>query len=448
MTTLDVRLDGFLDPIGTLYKTTNNAVRFQYSADFLAMNDAVPISLSLPLTDEPYNDPLTRAYFNNLLQERDAPLQAIMERKQIARDDLIGLFTHLGKDCAGAISVLPSGAPPSKVPGNLASDYEALSDQKLTDIVEALAARRKLPEGLQDPSPLAGVQSKISLTLLPNGRFALPINLSGAPTTHIIKIPDRDHASDPKHEKATLELARLCGFTVADAECRKINQTEVLIITRFDRALNENGQITRIHQEDFAQALGLAPALKYQRSGEIGHRFDCKSIVKILDQTSDPGDSKLKFIAATFFDLLTGNVDGHAKNHAILYQYTSRPQLAPRYDLLPTRLDEKMNDELSYELGSAKKFHEINTHALSAFFADLGILKLPAQKRIWENLMKQICNSLSAELSQLHKNGMKSFADLIAANIRQLTTTLKLATPEQAQHRDAFILGGGGWANS
>jgi serine/threonine-protein kinase HipA len=68
---LDVRLDGFPDPAGVLVRDGNGALAFAYSASQLSTIGALPISLSLPLTDEPYGDVETRAFFGNLLQERD-----------------------------------------------------------------------------------------------------------------------------------------------------------------------------------------------------------------------------------------------------------------------------------------------------------------------------------------------------------------------------------------
>ncbi|TIL55465.1 MAG: type II toxin-antitoxin system HipA family toxin, partial [Mesorhizobium sp.] len=130
-------------------------------------SDATALSLSLPLAEEPYNDVITRAFFDNLLQERDGVLTDVMAREGIARDDIAGLLYHLGKDCAGALSVLPSGSPPTKVPGNYERDYLPIPPDRMIAIVKALNERKRLPDGTEDPSPLAGVQSKIALTVLP-----------------------------------------------------------------------------------------------------------------------------------------------------------------------------------------------------------------------------------------------------------------------------------------
>ena len=60
---LDVRLDGFADPVGHLVRDRRGELAFGYSARHLARSDALPLSLPLPLTDAPYGDPITRAFF-------------------------------------------------------------------------------------------------------------------------------------------------------------------------------------------------------------------------------------------------------------------------------------------------------------------------------------------------------------------------------------------------
>lgn len=47
--------------------------------------------------------------------------------------------------------------------------------------------------------------------------------------------------------------------------------------------------------------------------------------------------AKRLFVEETFFDLLIGNVDGHAKNFSIFHLPGNRIQ-SPRYDVMPTML--------------------------------------------------------------------------------------------------------------
>jgi serine/threonine-protein kinase HipA len=446
--TTDVRIDGYDAPIGKLARTSTGNVAFTYSAEHLSSLNALPLSLSLPLTDEPFGDVATRAFFDNLLQERDQPLKEVRERHNIERDDLVGLLFHMGADCAGAISILPEGSPPTKVPGNIETDYDVLTAQNLEDIIRALHNRTPLPHELRDPSPLAGVQSKISMVMLDTDNFALPKPGTGAPTTHILKVPDRQHLVDPLREALSLELSSQCKILTVPSLQITVANIPVLVTTRFDRAVNSEHQIIRLHQEDFAQALALPPSLKYERRGLQDRRFEARAIGRVLSETANPDIARNTMLKLTLFDLLVGNVDGHAKNHALLYKQGTRPDLSPRYDILPTRLDDSLSEELSYSIGMAKAFSDIDQTQFSAFVADIGIPRPGAQKRLIAAALNQIVPVLADQLDPLQSLHQKSFADLIAANMRELLPKLGYPVPKQAQERDAYMVRGGGWISS
>jgi serine/threonine-protein kinase HipA len=442
---LDVRLDGFVEPIGTLSRTNEDGLVFQYQSQYSKLDTALPLSLSLPLTDEPYGDLLTRAFFDNLLQERDGPLQSLMAREGIARDDVAGLLFHLGKDCSGAISVLPMGAVATKVPGNYNEDYDIVSEEKIAEIVKSLHERNIFPVGTEDPSPLAGVQNKFAMTLLPDGRYGWPKIGSGAPTTHIVKVPKRSHIMDAKLEDTTLRLSKALGQETARAETRILGGIQFLLVWRFDRALNNEGLVTRIHQEDFAQALGLPRELKYERRGTMQRRFDAQAINRVLSETSEPAISKARFIGATVFDIITGNADAHAKNHALIYDRSKRPRLAPRYDLIPTTLDPSYTDEMAFRIGAAEHANDMTALDFDEFLKVMGVSTAGGRKRIAIERFSATAYQLAPLLEEIANHGMKNYADLIASNMRKVLPQFGLPVPEPAQNRDAFIQRGGGW---
>ncbi len=446
--TLDVRLDGYAAPIGKLVRAESGNVGFTYSKKHLAIANALPLSLSFPLKDEPYGDVTTRSFFSNLLQERDQPLREVMEKYGIESADFVGLLFYMGADCAGAVSILPEGAPPTKVPGNLETDYDVLSSENLELIVRALHDRRPLPNDLRDPSPLAGVQSKLSILLLANEQFALPKPGTGAPTTHVMKVPDRDHKADSQRESLSLQLSDQCGITTVPSAQLDVADIPVLLTTRFDRGRNALGQIIRLHQEDFAQALSLPPSLKYERRGIEGRSFNARAIGGLLNETANPDIGRNTILKLTLFDMLVGNVDGHAKNHALLYGQGTRPNLSPRYDILPTRLDDSFTEEMSYSVGTAKVLDEVDQSQFSKFLSDIGIPRPAAQKRLVTSALDQIVTVLTKQLDGLNRINQKSYADLIAANMRQLLPKLGYPVPKEAQERDAHVVRGGGWLTS
>lgn len=442
---LDVRLDSSADPVGVLVRDQLGSLAFAYNENYASQPGAISLSLSLPLTPEPFEEAVTRPFFDNLLQERDGALSDIMAREGISRDDIAGLLFYLGKDCAGALSVLPAGSPPTKVPGDYQRDYQRIEDNRLVAIVESLHRRRRLPAGTDDPSPLAGMQSKIALTLLPDGSLAEPMPGSGAPTTHILKVPDQDHVRDGSLEYEVMKLSKEIGFSTADVSLLPIAGLNTLLVTRFDRARDSNGRVTRIHQEDFAQALGLPSALKYERRGLPGRRFDVSSIRRVLDATADPAGEKERFIQATLFDLFVGNADAHAKNFALLHEAGGRILTSPRYDILPTRLDDTLTDELAYRIGDATTLEDISREDFDAFLETLGISSPTARQRLLKRYAKEIATRLAGHLDRLGRTGQKPLADLIASNMRTLLGSLDIDVPGPARDRDTYIGRAGGW---
>jgi serine/threonine-protein kinase HipA len=443
--TLDVRLDGFSAPIGKLTRKISGDVMFAYTIEHLGLPNPLPLSLSLPLQEASYGDVATRSFFSNLLQERNQPLKEVMEKHGIETTDLAGLLFYLGADCAGAVSVLPEGSAPTKVPGNLQTDYDILSYDDLVALVRALYSRTALPNELRDPSPLTGMQSKISILMLDTESFALPKHGTGAPTTHVMKVPDSDHLADPQQEQLSLQLSDQCGILTVPSAKLEFSGIPALVTYRFDRGLNAQGQIIRLHQEDFAQALSLPPSLKYQRNGLAGRRFDAKAIGGLLNETANPDIARLFMLKLTLFDLLIGNVDGHAKNHALLYSGGARPDLAPRYDVLPTRLDGNLTDELSYDIGTAKTLQAIDKEKLSVFLSCIGIKNKAAQGRLVTTALSDMVPVLAGQLTNLSHIDQKIFADLIAANMRELLPKLDFPVPQHALHRDEPIIQRNTW---
>lgn len=427
--TLDVRLDGFTAPVGRLTRKISGDVSFNYTSEYLGLTNALPLSLSLPLQDVPYGDIAARSYFSNLLQERDQPLKAIRERYGVESSDFVGVLFHLGADCAGAISILPEGSPPTKVPGNLETDYDVLSREDLTALVRALYMRTALPHEMRDPSPLTGMQSKISILMLAEETFALPKPGTGAPTTHVMKVPDHDHLDDPEQESLSLQLSGQCGILTVPSIKLSFSDIPVLVTFRFDRGFNAQRQIIRLHQEDFAQALSLPPSLKYQRDGTNAGTFSAQAIGDLLNKMANPDIARLSMLKLTLFDLLIGNVDGHAKNHALLYSGGVRPDLAPRYDILPTRLDQKLTEKLSYNIGISTTLQEIDMEQMSVFLGHIGITRKPTQSRLTNAALNDIVPVLAGQLKNIRNMDHRLFADLIEANMRELLPKLDYPWP-------------------
>lgn len=399
MQILNVWLEASAAPIGKLLSSDDGSLAFAYESDWLVSPYAHALSLSLPLREEPFEDMPTRNWFDNLLQENQQ-IRQMLNREGIARDDIAAVLAVIGADCAGAVSVLPLDSPPIKRPGVLADDYDLLDDTALKNLVWRLKKRLPLPEELRDPSPITGYRDKFALAVIPGQGFAIPKKGSGAPTTHILKIPDPAHLHEARDEARVTLLAQQCGLNTGDNLASQVMEQDILLITRFDRRI-ENGQVYRIHQEDFAQALGLPPALKYERDGREGRRFDATAIGRILSATAQPVLAREFFIKATLFNLLIGNNDNHAKNHALFHLPGQHaPVMAPLYDLVPVQTANGFRDEFSFRIGQASRPGELGRDDLMTFATDVGIPATGAPavlKKIAKDLVDRL-EVLSAEL--------------------------------------------------
>jgi serine/threonine-protein kinase HipA len=436
---LDVWLDGVRNPVGTLESFDSGAVDFTYSEAYLA-SPVMSLSQSLPLQYGGLGDVLSRAFFDNLLPENDQT-RHLIEREGISRDDIVGILHHLGADCSGAISCLPEGAPPVKVPGDLSADYRPLGEASLVEIMKSLTDFQRLPYDTRDPSPLAGVQGKMALTLLPDGQIALPATEKKVPSTHILKVPARAHQSDVDYEWAACVFMAKLGLSTSMPRRLNIEGVKGLLITRFDRWESE-GHIRRLHQEDFAQAMGLPRALKYERRGREGRAFTAEGVYSLLDCVRNPAIDRRLFIMATLINLALGNNDNHAKNHALLYVNSNIPVLAPFYDILPARLNDDYSDQLAFDIGTAKRLEEITADDIAAFFATFDI-EGSRYRRFLETEVKPALNQLDQLAKGLSALGMKAFDDLIGNNLMHFAeiTSLNLNIRE----RDLFVARGGGW---
>lgn len=436
----DVFLEGINRPVGRLTGAPDLSLSFRYSADGLSANRA--LSLSLPVREEAYGDPAARAFFGNLLNENNA-LDSVMARHGIARNDIAGLLFHLGRDCPGALSCVPPGEGPSKQPGQLDSDYKRLSDSDLGRIMADLRERRRLPGDLPDPSPLAGVQGKIALTQLPDGGFGLPKPGLNVPTTHILKVPRAGEESLVDQENMLLALGRetLDRNQVSVAEPLICGDERGLLIARFDRAVQHNS-VRRLHQEDFAQALGLPESLKYERNSAIAGRiFSAAAVGGLLGRLASPAVARLQFLEATLFNLAVGNTDNHAKNHALLYEAgRAAPTIAPLYDLVPILLDSGVNHDFAFRMGNAERMEHLRADDIHAFCRAIGF---PAG---FNGTLRSRASALLqsvADAIEPHAGGQKLLGDMIADQVLRLSDILELdvTVPE----RDLFVQEGGGF---
>jgi serine/threonine-protein kinase HipA len=324
---LGVWLDGV--KVATLEVKKPWDLRCRYEPEFVASGQAnrPMLSCSLPVTRQAA--PAT-PWVRGLLPEGNH-LLALATRAQVPTNYYADLLDRYGRDIAGAFTISSETPEPRKWTLEPYSDSELVEELRLVLDAPGFAVR--------DDSELsiAGLQNKLLVTLLGNGRWARPCN--GHPSTHIMKLSDDRHAGLLAAEHACMRLAQAVGLTSVTTELGLFDGIEALVVERYDRKIDPvTGAIQRLHQEDACQALGIdidanQSRGKYEKFG--GPSF--VQIADLLDRYGDPAIDHRKLLRIVVFTAIIGNADAHGKNISVLIDTdTGHVALAPLYDTVPT----------------------------------------------------------------------------------------------------------------
>lgn len=372
----DARIAGclYLDPYGE--------TQFAYDPAWLADAHAPALSFSLPKQAEPFNRRACQPFFGGILPE-EGQRTAIARALGVSADNEFQLLEQLGGEVAGALTLLAEGEEPA-LPS--AAAPRVLDDASLIQLLDHLPMRPMLAgeDGLR--LSLAGAQSKLPVLLI-DGQVALPA--PGQPTSHILKPPITRFPATTENEYFCMTLARVIGLDAAPVEMRTVGDRSFLLITRYDRAIGPSGELTRLHQEDFAQALGVPSHRKYASEG--GPNFpDCFALLRRA-ATRPPRDI-LRLLDAAIFNLIIGNADAHAKNFSLLHK-DGAIVLAPLYDLLSTVLYPELSPKLAMKIGGKHLLKEIEPRHWDKFAADCGLSAPFVRTRT-----RQLCEAVIAAL--------------------------------------------------
>lgn len=283
------------------------------------------LSLSLPLTGQRYPHGVVRAFLDGLLPEGEAR-QVIARDVGVDRDDTYGLIRAVGRDCAGALVVQPADDPAPPRPTTLTA--EPLTNAEIAELVANL---RSAPLGVSGRVriSLAGVQEKLLLTRMPDGKWGRPVD--GTPSTHILKPEIASLPDTVENEAFCMRLAEHLGLTAASVETTQVDGRKLIIVERYDRIILGDGSVRRLHQEDFCQATGILPDKKYEEYGGP----PLARIAGILQSIAPAADIEM-LLRAVVLNVLIGNGDAHAKNFSLLHRRSGALGLAPLYDLMST----------------------------------------------------------------------------------------------------------------
>ncbi|WP_329742966.1 type II toxin-antitoxin system HipA family toxin [Dyella sp. A6] len=327
--------------VGRWERTRSGADQLTYDADWMAAPEGRPLSLSLPFTvagtrgkAAPLPSATVAAYFDNLLPDNDRILRRLRDRYDAASTASFDLLAAVGRDCAGALQLVPAGTEPKDVyridavPLTKAEVAQVLRD---TTLAGPLGQREREAFRLS----IAGAQEKTAL-LWHGGQWCIP--RQSTPSTHLFKLPlglvgnmRADMRDSVEIEWLSMEIARAFGFDVARTAIGRFEDQKALIVQRFDRTLAGDGSWwIRNPQEDFCQALGVPPGRKYETDGGPGIR----QIMEVLRGSEDALADRETFFKSQLLFWLMAATDGHAKNFSLFLLPGGRYRMTPLYDVL------------------------------------------------------------------------------------------------------------------
>ena len=286
------------------------------------------------------------------------------------------MLEQIGGECAGAVTFLPEG---EEIPDDHNDDdnrYRVLADEEFARILRELP-RRPLMAGEDGIRlSLAGAQDKIAVRIDVD-RISIP--RGSAPSSHILKPAIATYEGVVFNEAFCMTLANDCDLNTAPIAIGRIEDIDYLLAERYDRIRDEAGNIHRLQQEDFCQALGVPSDMKYQSEGGPS-LANCFALIR--EASSAPALDLRALLDAVIFNLLIGNHDAHAKNFSLLYMPDQTVRLAPLYDLVSTVYYEELTDKMAMKLGGEAKSALSSPKNIEKFAADTGLGAAQTRARV------------------------------------------------------------------
>lgn len=331
---LSVWMNG--ERVGVWSHPRAGAPAFQYDPAWIGSDAARVLSLSLPFTpgNTPHRGTVVTSFFENLLPDSEGIRERLRTRFATNSADAFDLLAAIGRDCVGAIQLLPGDETP-RGPNRI--EAEPLDETGVEQAIgAALSVGRALGQADEDDFriSIAGAQEKTAL-LHHEGRWCRPHG--STPTTHILKLPlglvgnlQADMQDSVENEWLCSRLVQAFGLEIAPCEIARFGSRKVLVVERFDRAWQGSRWIARLPQEDFCQALGYPPRLKYEADGGPG----MNGILRVLATSSRAQKDCRTFVKAQLVYWLLAATDGHAKNFSLFHERGGTYRLTPLYDVL------------------------------------------------------------------------------------------------------------------
>jgi len=400
---------------GRLWLGKGRRFAFQYDEAWLSDTQAVPLSIALPLQSEVYEDDTARPFFANLLPESD--LRKVIARcLGLSEGNDFALLEAIGGECAGAVSLLPEGTELAEE-----GEYQPLDEDELNALIEELPRRPLLAGESGVRLSLAGVQNKLPV-YYDEDEETIYLPKGSAPSLHILKPPIAHFAHTVENEAFCMQLAQRMGLPVPDVILLQ-KAVPLYLVRRYDRDLKADRRVVRLHQEDFCQALGIAPDMKYEKEGGPSLQA-CFDLIRSVSLT--PIADIKAMLNWVVFNYLIGNADAHGKNISLLFDERG-PRLAPFYDMMSTAVYPELTDKLAMKIGGEDRPDWVIKRRWEQFADDVGI-KYSIVHQTLTAMSKKLLTEIHALKDEFAvQYGECDIIDRILAVIEQRTRKVTLA---------------------
>lgn len=418
MRRLNVMLEygGSFIRVGEIMGNSPADAAFSYAPEYLSSADARSLSVSLPIEEVSFSAARTKNYFEGLLPE-GFTRRSVAKYVHADEDDYLSILSVLGRECIGALKIEEEGAPEEE------PSYKELSMEEVRALAREGAAKSAQLVTKAHLS-LAGASGKTGLYYDEQSeKWYLP--LGTAPSTHIVK---QSHV----RFKRIVANELLCMLTAAKLGIKTArsfmvhtfgsDDEDVLFATRrYDRIFSDKSKIicgktvpVRLHQEDFAQAMGIPSDQKYETAGKAY----LKSAFGILrDYSAYPIEDGLRLWDLCIFNYLIGNTDNHIKNLSLLYSEDLKTlRLAPAYDMISTITYEESSDQMAISIGGEFDIRKIMRDSFEQEAENIGLGRKIAMSR-FDIMSSRFEEALFSAKEELEKEQNISGLDEICGKI-------------------------------
>lgn len=403
---VQIEINGQFVQAGHITGSSYRDAVFAYDELYIASPTAHAISLSLPLSKKDFDADATKTFFDGLLPE-GFTRQCVADSIHASSDDYISILKELGSECLGAIQIIDEDKPPVK------AAYTLLTIEEIKALAKE-GAGKSVEIVVKSHLSLTGASGKVGLYYdQTSGKWYKPQGL--APSTHIVKQSHVRYKNIVLNEQLCLLAAHKLGIEIPESfilqvQAGKVKDEDVLFTTRrFDRDFDNDSRIIdglktpyRLHQEDFAQALGIKSADKYEKAG---HGYLRRMFDLLQKHSSNPIEDSLKLWKRAVYNCIIGNTDNHIKNSSLIYSKDlSSVRLAPFYDVVCTKIYESSTDEMSVSINGKQNINQITRDDLEQEAKNCGLGSKAAMK-IYDELYNGIQEALLDSADELSKTG-------------------------------------------